>query len=273
MHSSSYRNPAQLPPGAVLVVGSGQSGCQIAEDLHLAGRQVHLAVGNAPRCARVYRGKDVVEWLHEMGYYDISIDQHPSKESVREKTNHYVTGRDGGRDIDLRRFALEGMRLYGVLSGADGARLRFAPGLRENLDAADAVYNGINRSIDAHIEKHGIAAPPPSVYAPVWAPEAETLEVDAAALGITSIVWCIGFRTDYDWVELPVFDAQGHPRHQRGVTSVPGLYFLGLPWLNTWGSGRFSGVGSDAHHIAGKIHEALSSRPPTETLELAALGS
>jgi putative flavoprotein involved in K+ transport len=273
VHSSSYRNPEQLPPGGVLVVGSGQSGCQIAEDLHLAGRQVHLAVGNAPRCARVYRGKDVVEWLHEMGYYDITIDQHPSKESVREKTNHYVTGRDGGRDIDLRRFALEGMRLYGVLSAAEGTRLGFAPGLRENLDAADAVYNGINRSIDAHIEKRGIAAPPPSVYTPVWSPEAETLEIDAAALGITSIVWCIGFRTDYDWVQLPVFDAKGHPVHRRGVTSVPGLYFLGLPWLNTWGSGRFSGVGSDARHLAAKIHEALSAGPPAEALELSALGS
>ena len=183
VHSSGYRNPSQLPPGAVLVVGSGQSGCQIAEDLHLAGRQVHLCVGNAPRCARVYRGKDVVEWLQEMGYYDMTIEQHPNKESVHEKTNHYVTGRDGGRDIDLRRFALEGMRLYGILSGVDGARLSVAPGLRESLDAADAVYNGINRSIDAYIDAQGIQAPPPSVYAPPWAPEQEALEIDLLRLG------------------------------------------------------------------------------------------
>jgi putative flavoprotein involved in K+ transport len=273
VHSSEYRNPEQLPEGAVLVVGSGQSGCQIAEDLHLKGRQVHLCVGNAPRCARVYRGKDVVEWLHEMGYYDITIDRHPNKESVREKTNHYVTGRDGGRDIDLRQFALEGMRLYGTLSDITGLRLSFAPGLRENLDGADAVYNGINRSIDAYIEKEGISAPPPSVYMPVWAPEMENLEADAGALQIRSIVWCIGFRTDYRWVELPVFDAKGHPVHQRGVTEVPGLYFIGLPWLDTWGSGRFSGVGKDAHHIVGKIHETLSPRPSTNDIELLALGS
>lgn len=197
IHSSSYKNAAKLPPGGVLVVGSGQSGVQIAEDLHLSGREVHLCVGNAPRCARVYRGKDVVEWLDEMGYYELTVENHPNQESVHEKTNHYVTGRDGGHDLDLRQFALEGMRLYGLLSGIDGHRLTFAPGLRENLDGADAVYNGINRSIDAHIEKHGIAAPPPSVYTPVWAPEAEVLEVDCQELGITSVVWCIGFRTDY----------------------------------------------------------------------------
>jgi putative flavoprotein involved in K+ transport len=273
VHSSDYRNPEQLPPGEVLVVGSGQSGCQIAEDLHLKGRNVHLCVGNAPRCARVYRGKDVVEWLHEMGYYDVTIDKHPSKDAVREKTNHYVTGRDGGRDLDLRKFALEGMRLYGLLAGVEGSQLSFAPGLKENLDGADAVYNGINRSIDAHIEKQQIAAPPPSVYTPVWAPEQEVLSADLVALGITSIVWCIGFRTDYAWVELPVFDAHGHPLHRRGVTDVAGLYFLGLPWLNTWGSGRFSAVGSDAQYIVGKIHEAISAEQATETLELRALGS
>jgi putative flavoprotein involved in K+ transport len=145
--------------------------------------------------------------------------------------------------------------------------------LRENLDAADAVYNGINRSIDAYIEKEGIKAPPPSVYAPVWVPDTETLAADAAALGIGSVVWCIGFRTDYQWVELPIFDAKGHPIHRRGVTDVPGVYFIGLPWLNTWGSGRFSGVGKDAHYLASKIHESLFARSATTRIELQALGS
>jgi putative flavoprotein involved in K+ transport len=273
VHSSDYKNPQQLPPGAVLVVGSGQSGCQIAEDLHLAGRKVHLCVGNAPRCARVYRGKDVVEWLHEMGYYDVSIDKHPSKESVREKTNHYVTGRDGGRDIDLRKFALEGMRLHGLLSGIEGSALEFRPGLKENLDAADAVYNGINRSIDAYTEQQGLSAPAPTVYTPVWQPSEETPGIDTAEEGITSVIWCIGFRTDYGWAKLPVFDAKGHPVHQRGVTQVPGLYFIGLPWLHTWGSGRFSGVARDAHHIVGKISERLSAEQHSGAFELAALGS
>jgi len=273
VHSSDYKNPEQLPPGEVLVVGSGQSGVQIAEDLHLKGRKVHLCVGNAPRCARVYRGKDVVEWLHEMGYYEVSIDKHPNKESVREKTNHYVTGRDGGHDLDLRKFASEGMRLYGLLSDIAGNELRFAKGLTENLDGADAVYNSINRSIDAYIEKQGLSAPPPTVYTPVWVPGEETLSLDAAAQGITSIVWCIGFHTDYAWVKLPVFDAKGHPVHERGVTAEPGLYFIGLPWLHTWGSGRFSGVGRDAHHIVGKIYELSTAQDSVESFQLEAMGS
>jgi len=119
INSSEYRNPEQLPPGPVLVVGSGQSGCQIAEDLHLAARKVHLCIGDAPRVSRRYRGKDVVEWLHLMGYYDLPVHEHPLREGVRDKTNHYVTGRDGGRDIDLRLRAREGMELYGPLTTVD----------------------------------------------------------------------------------------------------------------------------------------------------------
>ena len=130
IHSSLYRNPDQLPEGAVLVVGSGQSGCQIAEDLHLAGRKVHLCVGDAPRVARRYRGKDVVEWLHLMGYYDLPVHEHPLREGVRDKTNHYVTGRDGGRDIDLRQRALEGMELYGRLLDVRGDSLLLDDDLR-----------------------------------------------------------------------------------------------------------------------------------------------
>ena len=151
LHSEQYRNPQSLPAGAVLVVGSGQSGAQIAEDLHLAGRQVHLAVAAAPRCARFYRGKDVVKWLAEMNYYDMPVEKHPLKEGVRDNTNHYVTGRDGGRDIDLRKFASEGMKLYGQLQDFDGEALSFAPTLRNSLDDADKTYNGINAAIDKFI--------------------------------------------------------------------------------------------------------------------------
>jgi putative flavoprotein involved in K+ transport len=273
VHSSEYKNPAELPQGAVLVVGSGQSGAQIAEDLHLAGRKVHLAVGNAPRCARFYRGKDVVEWLEEMGYYALTLDNHPNKESIHEKTNHYVTGRDRGHDLDLRKFALEGMQLYGILEDADSSKLKFAPGLTRNLDEADAVYNRINQSIDEYIEKKNIEAPPPSVYQPLWRPEKETLEIDAIAEDITSVIWCIGFRTDYSWVHLPVFDVKGRPEHHRGVTSVPGLYFVGLPWLHTWGSGRFSGVAVDAHHIVGQIQAQFAQGQTEKHFELGALGS
>jgi putative flavoprotein involved in K+ transport len=256
LHSQQYRNPQSLPAGAVLVVGAGQSGAQIAEDLHLAGRQVHLAVGGAPRCARFYRGRDVVRWLAEMGYYDIAVEKHPLKEGVRDNTNHYVTGRDGGRDIDLRRFASEGMKLYGALEDADGARLKFGSGLAAALDEADRVYNGINAAIDKFIADNAIDAPPLSTYQPVWRPGGPVASLDLADSGIGAIVWCIGFRPDFSWIGAPVFDASGQPRHRRGVTDVPGFYFLGLPWLHSWGSGRFSGIARDAGHVAEAIREA-----------------
>ena len=261
LHSEQYRNPQSLPDGAVLVVGNGQSGSQIAEDLHLAGRRVVLATGDAPRCARFYRGKDVVDWLAEMDYYDMPVGRHPLREGVRDNTNHYVTGRDGGRDIDLRRFAAEGMQLYGLLKGLDGNVLRFAPDLASNLAHADSIYNGINASIDKFIAQRGLAAPPASVYEPVWNVPEERESLDLAAAGITSVIWCIGFQPDFSWLEAPVFNGRGHPVHVRGVTAQAGLYFLGLPWLHTWGSGRFSGVARDALFLAEQIEALRASQP------------
>src|SRR6201996_1022888 len=151
LHSSEYRNSRQLPPGEVLVVGSGQSGCQIAEDLHLDGRQTHLVVASAPRCPRGYRGKDAFDWLADLGQYALPVDQHPLREKVRKKANHYLTGRDGGRDIDLRKFAVEGMRLYGRLVDFTEGKFRFGDDLEKNLDSADASYNNICAMIDKYI--------------------------------------------------------------------------------------------------------------------------
>ena len=170
LHSSTYRNSRQLPPGEVLVVGSGQSGCQIAEDLHLDGRKTHLVVGSAPRCPRGYRGKDAVDWLADLGQYDLPVDQHPLREKVRKKANHYLTGRDGGRDIDLRKFASEGMQLYGRLTDFAEGSLRFANDLEKNLDAADASYNNICAMIDKYIDAQNIAAPRRSPHHPRLAP-------------------------------------------------------------------------------------------------------
>jgi putative flavoprotein involved in K+ transport len=255
MHSSDYKRPDALPEGAVLVVGSGQSGCQIAEDLHLAGRRVHLCVGSAPRTARRYRGKDVVEWLDAMGYYSMPVHEHPLKERVRAKANHYVTGRDGGRDIDLRKFALEGMRLWGRLSNVDGATLEFADDLKKNLDQADAVSESIKDSIDKFIAAQNIDAPTEPRYTPLWQPDGGKATLDLAEQGIRSVIWSVGFRPDYRFIEVPVFDGNGYPSHQRGVTAVAGLYFLGLPWLHTWGSGRLSGVALDAEYLAERIED------------------
>ena len=256
IHSEQYRNADQLPDGAVLVVGTGQSGAQIAEDLHLAGRQVHLAVGSAPRVARSYRGRDCMTWLADMGLYDKPAAEYPGGKAAIEKTNHYVTGRDGGRDIDLRRFAAEGMKLYGTLVDGHDTALQFAPTLRHALDHADAVYNSICADIDAHIDRAGIPAEEPTRYVPVWAPESDPTALDLAAEGVTSIVWAIGYRPDYRWIEASAFDGGGRPMQNRGVTAVPGLSFIGLPWMHTWGSGRFLGIDRDAQHIAGAIISA-----------------
>ncbi|WP_428392914.1 MSMEG_0569 family flavin-dependent oxidoreductase [Lichenicoccus sp.] len=260
IHSSHYRNPTSMPEGATLVVGTGQSGCQIAEDLHLVGREVHLCVGEAPRVARRYRGRDVVEWLHLMGYYDMPVEDHPLREGVRDKTNHYVTGRDGGRDIDLRARALEGMQLHGRLRTIEDSRISFGDDLARNLDAADAVDAGIKCRIDGWIAKSGIEAPTEPPYRPPWTPPPESLgapPTDLACSRVASVVWCIGYRMNFAWIEADVFDARGAPRHQRGVTAQPGLYFLGLPWLHSWGSGRFSGIARDSEHVAEVIVRSL----------------
>jgi putative flavoprotein involved in K+ transport len=266
IHSNQYKNSQQLPDGGVLVVGSGQSGAQIAEDLHIDGKKVFLATGNAPRVARFYRGKDVVEWLDDMGYYQKSVDEHPLREGVRDNTNHYVTGRDGGREIDLRKFSLEGMELFGLMENYQDGQLIFKPNLAENLNAADDTYKNINARIDAFIEKNDIDAPVEPPYQPVWEPKEERENIDLAASGITSIIWCIGFTPDFSWLDLPVFNGMGAPVHRRGVANEEGVYFIGLPWLHTWGSGRFSGVAADATYLSHVIRQAMDEKVPTEAL-------
>ncbi|WP_026910044.1 MSMEG_0569 family flavin-dependent oxidoreductase [Patulibacter minatonensis] len=260
IHSSRYKSAAPLPDGAVLVVGSGQSGAQIAEDLHLAGREVHLAVGTAPRVARFYRGRDVVAWLHDSGHYDMAIEDHKEGLGARHEANHYVTGRDGGRDIDLRRFAVEGMTLHGRLAAIGDGALTFAGDLRRNLDVADAVSERIKDGVDAWIASQGVDAPEEERYVSLWEPGTDGGgELDLQAAGITTVIWATGFRSDWSWVKVPAFDGSGYPTHHRGVTSVPGLFVLGLPWQHTWGSGRFAGVARDAGHLAPLVSAVTSA--------------
>ncbi|MEM9246948.1 MAG: MSMEG_0569 family flavin-dependent oxidoreductase, partial [Cyanobacteria bacterium P01_F01_bin.153] len=263
LHTSEYQNPESLPDGEVLIVGTGQSGCQIAEDLHLSGRTVHLCVGGAPRSPREYRGKDVVEWLDQMGYYDISINEHPQKEAVRTKTNHYVTGRGGGREIDLRQFATEGMQLYGRLESIQGTKLSLRDDLAHNLDQADGVAESIKRTIDSYIEKNAIDAPTEDPYRPAWEPKDMPAGVDLESINITTVIWATGYHMTFDWIDVPIFNGKGYPTHERGVTTAEGLYFLGLPWLYTWGSGRFSGVARDATYLADYI--AIKHQSPSPT--------
>ena len=254
IHASQYKNSAQLPSGGVLVVGSGQSGCQIAEDLHLAGRQTYLSVGSAPRVARRYRGKDVVNWLDEMGYYAMTVDQHPDGNAARKKTNHYVSGRGGGRDINLRVFAQQGMTLYGRLASIHGYLLNFKNDLQQNLDNADAAAERINQDIEQYIVKNKISAPQDHVGKCTYLPEIQ-LSLDLKSANIHSVIWSSGFAMDFSWIKLPVFEPSGQPEHIRGITKYDGLYFLGLNWQNTWGSGRFYHVGNDALFLLEQIRD------------------
>ena len=273
LDARDYRNPADLPDGPVLVVGSGQSGAQIAEDLFLADREVHLSVGSAPRSPRRYRGRDVVDWLDRMGYYTMPISQHRDPQAMRSKTNHYLTGRDGGREIDLRARAREGLQLHGRLLSLSPTRVGFANDLAAHLDQADAVYSRIRSSIDTWIHQQGLDAPEEPAYVPCWEPPpGEDAGLDLAGSPLAAVIWCTGYRSDFSWIDVPVFDGAGRPAHDRGVCPSAGLYFLGLPWLHTWGSARFCGVADDAEHLADVIALRLHRRDALqERLECTAL--
>ena len=273
LDARDYRNPDALPPGAVLVVGSGQSGAQIAEDLFLAGRSVHLSVGSAPRSPRRYRGRDVVDWLDQMGYYAMPISDHADPRQVRAKTNHTLTGRDGGREIDLRRRAVEGMHLHGRLQAITPEGLHFAGDLAHNLDQADAVYCRIRSSIDAWIRDQSLEAPEDPPYSPCWQPSPGIgAWLDLREEPLAAVIWCTGYRSDFSWIDVPVFDGSGQPSHERGVTESAGLYFIGLPWLHTWGSARFCGVADDADYLARVIALRVQHRDASqERLECTAL--
>ncbi|MCA0921430.1 MSMEG_0569 family flavin-dependent oxidoreductase [Pseudooceanicola nanhaiensis] len=259
MHSVDYRNVEQFPAGGVLIVGTGQSGVQLMEDFTRAGREVHLAVGPSPRSPRKYRGRDATDWLYDAGHYDITIATHPDPVKALTQTNHYMSGRDGGKEIDLRRFHVEqGVELYGSLADMDGTTVSFLPDLAKNLDDADKSYVGIRTQIDAYIAREGIDAPQEPPFAKLWEPAEERTRLDLAEAGITSILWAIGFRPDYRWIEADVFDARGKPVFDRGVTAQKGLHFIGLGWLNTWGSGRFLGIEEDSRHLAEQIAAQLA---------------
>jgi putative flavoprotein involved in K+ transport len=230
------------------------------EDVVRAGRKVYLAVGPAPRSPRKYRGRDTTDWLYDAGHYDITIDSHPDPVKAMTQTNHYMSGRDGGKEIDLRKWHVaHGVELYGSLSGMEGKMLKFLPDLRKNLDDADRSYVGIRNQIDAYIAREGIDAPEESAFEKVWEPEIERTDLNAREAGITSVLWAIGFRPDYDWIDVDVFDARGKPVFRRGVSEVKGMHFIGLGWLNTWGSGRFLGIEEDSRYLAEQIEAQLNS--------------
>jgi putative flavoprotein involved in K+ transport len=257
VHSSRYRNPGQLPPGAVLVVGSGGSGGQIAEDLARSGRTVYLAISRHRRVPRRRHGRDLMWWLFELGWMDRPVGELPGG---RLPPTLLITGVDGGHDLDLRDLQRDGVVLLGRLGAVDGSRLLFRDDAAATLAAADAGFDELRTAIDDHARRTGldliddVPEPVPGSGAepvPGSATEAITT-VDLEEAGISSVVWCTGYTYDYDWVHLPCF-ANGAPVHQRGISNHPGLYFLGLAWMHTFTSSVLLGVGADAAHLADHI--------------------
>jgi len=248
LHSQDYRRPSQLADGAVLVVGTGQSGTQIAEELHRAGRSVHLAVSMCPSLPRRYRGQDIVYWLldtflhgHEVGVPFPTVADLPTP-AARFGCDPHIAS--------LRRFAREGIQLYGQLEAIAGTTARFSGDLNKRLALADTGFDQEFRPLfDAYIAAAGIDAPPDDRPPPDDFTPPTTTELDLDRAGIGAVVWATGYKLDFNWVELPVLDEWGYPRHMRGVTPYPGLYVVGLKWLHSEPSSVFAGVGADAAHI------------------------
>ncbi|MBI2719380.1 MAG: NAD(P)-binding domain-containing protein [Rhizobiales bacterium] len=252
IHSSSYRNPAQLPEGAVLVVGAGSSGVQIADELLQAGRPVYLSVGPHDRPPRRYRGRDFCWWLGVLGKWDAAA---PAE--GKEHVTIAVSGADGGLTVDFRKLAGRGMMLVGRTERFKDGVMYFAPDLARNIEQGDANYLSVLNEADAFIARNGLDLPAePEAHLIGPAPQCMTnpvLELDLAQAGISSIIWATGFSVDYSWLQVDTFDARGRPKHQRGVSIEPGIYFLGLPWLSRRGSSFIWGVWHDAKYLADHI--------------------
>lgn len=252
IHSNAYRNPNQLPEGAVLVVGAGSSGAQIADELLRAGKRVYLSVGPHDRPPRSYRGRDFVWWLGVLGKWDA--------EALGPGTEHVtisVSGAYGGRTVDFRRLASQGMTLVGRTEAFKDGVMRFAPDLADNIAQGDANYLSVLDEADAYVARNGLDLPPEPDARKI-APDPQCLtdpirELNLAHTRTTSIIWATGFAVDYSWLKVDAFDEQGRPAHQRGVSVEPGIYFLGLPWQSRRASSFIWGVWHDAKHVADHI--------------------
>lgn len=270
--ATEYRNPSALPPGGVLVVGAGQSGCQIAEELHAAGRPTALCVGNAGRLPRRYRGRDCIEWQDAMGWLDRTPAE-LSSPALRFRGDPHVTGQGGGRTISLHHMARSGIRLLGRLQEAEGNRLHLAPTLHDGLCAADTYATEFCEAVNSFLDRTGQTAPAPiedlGFATGRWCPESPAT-FDLRQEGVSTVIWATGFGFDFGWIDAPVLndavlDDTGYPVTDQGASPVPGLYFMGLNWMTRRKSGIIYGVAQDAASVAARIAAYLgggSARTP-----------
>jgi putative flavoprotein involved in K+ transport len=251
LHTSAYRRPEQLPDGGVLVVGSGQSGCQIADELLSAGRRVFPSVGRCPWVPRRDRGRELVHWLVDTGFADETLDKLPSP-AARLTCNPPVSGNDGGHDCNPYWLAARGAVLLGRVSRVSGHTAEIAAGLADSLAFGDEFITNFRRRVDDYVEAQGLDVPEREPDGP-REPIAEIAELDLRRESITTVLWANGFRPDHSWIDSVEADAQGWPVHSRGVSPVPGLFFVGLHWLHKRKSSLFLGVGEDAEHVVSEI--------------------
>jgi len=249
------------------VVGTGQSGAQIAQELYQSGRKVYLSIGSAGRVPRRYRSRDINDWFTQMGMFDTKVEE---LKSPKDKFHAHpqISGKNGGQSLNLHKFARDGVVLLGHVRDARDGHLILAPDLKETLAQVDQFEIDALKKIDDYIARTGLNVPAESVakLRDGYAHEVLT-DLDLQSSGIGTIIWATGYNFDFSVVKLPVVDADGYPIQQRGVTAYPGLYFLGLPWLHSRRSGILFGVGDDAAHIASHI----AGRDSEHTLACAAL--
>ena len=251
LHARDYRNPEQLPRGNALVIGSGQSGCQIAAELNASGRDVYLSIGRCPSLPFTYRGRWIYDWLVDVGMMDDTVDTLPSP-TARLAGNPTVASADVAHLVAPRRRAREGVTLIGRVETLEDACSVIRPDANERLSEAAQFDATFKQRLDEYIATRGIDAPEEGDSTDEGAVP-ELTELDLRTAGVTSVVWANGYRPDYGWIELPVFDDEGWPVHKRGVTQVDGLYFVGVHWLHKRKSALLLGVGEDAEHIVSTI--------------------
>jgi putative flavoprotein involved in K+ transport len=263
LHTADYRSAAALPPGAVVVVGSGQSGCQIAEDLLSAGRKVYLCTSKVGRAPRRYRGRDLLEWWVDMKWLEVTFASLEDK-SISRAAQPQISGLgQHGHTISLQQLARQGAVILGRLLDVEADTLVLGDEATAHVRFADEFSQRQKDGIDAYLAKAGIT-PPPLEADPADVPDPQTecvsplRQLNFRKASISTVIWATGFTGDLSWIHLPVVDAEGKPIHQQGISPVRGLYFIGFPWLRSRKSGIIYGIEEDAHYIAGEIAQQLA---------------